>query len=77
MRLVDEKGARRALIPAGWMRDAKGVESRAVRYELTKAGDTWVLGFGSIKPGSAIRLGCSRRRWIRRCSSTPRPMTHM
>jgi RHS repeat-associated protein len=33
----------RAVIPAGWMRDARGIESRAVRYQLTPTGEAWLL----------------------------------
>lgn len=41
--LTDERGDPRAVIPAGWMLDSKGVESRAVTYELSRAGNAWQL----------------------------------
>ncbi|MGO1051523.1 LamG-like jellyroll fold domain-containing protein [Crossiella sp. CA198] len=41
--LKDGAGAVRALIPPGWMRDARGVESHDVRYRLDQDGGTQVL----------------------------------
>lgn len=41
--LVDNSGRSRATIPAGWMRDARGVVSHAVRYEVGRAGPDWTL----------------------------------
>jgi YD repeat-containing protein len=43
IRLSDERGDPRAVIPAGWMLDDKGVESRAVTYGLARSGDSWRL----------------------------------
>ncbi|MCW6006390.1 DNRLRE domain-containing protein [Micromonospora sp. CPCC 205371] len=41
--LSDRDGKVRAVIPAGWMRDADGAESRDVRYRLSGSGGSWVL----------------------------------
>lgn len=39
----DANGAVRAVIPAGWMRDARGAVSHGFRYRLSRSGRGWVL----------------------------------
>lgn len=41
--LRDRDGTVRAIVPAGWMRDAAGVESDAVRYRLSGSGGSWLV----------------------------------
>jgi RHS repeat-associated protein len=41
--LSDQAGAVRAVIPAGWMADARGATSRKVGYALVRTGSDWVL----------------------------------
>ncbi|WP_460526764.1 RHS repeat-associated core domain-containing protein [Flindersiella endophytica] len=43
IRLADQQGRPQAVIPAGWMLDDNGVESRAVTYRLSRAGNAWQL----------------------------------
>ncbi len=43
IKLSDGSGAVRAVIPAGWMADARGAVSREVAYTLVQAGTGWVL----------------------------------
>ncbi|WP_350273997.1 RHS repeat-associated core domain-containing protein [Kribbella sp. HUAS MG21] len=43
IKLSDTAGAIRAVIPAGWMADARGAVSREVVYTLARAGAGWVF----------------------------------